>query len=218
MLQEQLKCERVARERERKDGLLVEETCLPGPQGAPSSDPRQPAAAQQGAENAAALQQTPTRHHAPSPFSRHLTRTASRQLVGDDDERERMDVEEESMLQRLTRERDQAQAELAAYVLEEVARRRQEEQHANMQAGEQETAHGHDRQGHVGNSDVHVRLAVCSSRPVGVGVSKCRVHGIVQIQGLHRNPAIFFCIRVECMAAEARLLSFRGKRCLPLMM
>lgn len=102
------------------------------------------------------------------------------------------------MLQRLTMERDQAQAELAAYVLEEVARRRQEEQHANTQAGEQETAHGHDRQGHVRNSDVHVRLAVCSSRPVGVGVSKCRVHGIVQIQGLHRNPAIYFSIYFLC--------------------
>jgi hypothetical protein len=145
---------------------------LPGTQGAVAASPRQPAAAQQGAKNAAALEQTPTRHDAPSPFSRHLTRTASRQLAGEDDERERMDMEEESMLQRLTRERDQAQAELAAYVLEEVARRRQEEQHANMQAGEQAIAHCHERQGHVGNSDVHVRLAVCSSHSVGVGVSK----------------------------------------------
>ena len=86
--------------------------------------------------------------HGLSPFSRHLTRTASRHLL---DEEEPECVQDESVVEKLTRERDEAQAELASYVLEEVARRRQEEQASSTST---------DR------VDLCARIAVCPSSPL----------------------------------------------------
>ena len=159
-LQERLDSERTARGEERRATerhakVRHENERHASPEALPSpklqstvAAQRQTEATQDGEESARVPGQRP------SPFSRHLTRTASRHLL-EEDEPEVM--QHETVIEKLTRERDEAQAELAAYVLEEVARRRQEEQAASTDG-----------------VDVGVRLAVRRSFPL---VQACRVHG-----------------------------------------
>ena len=145
LLQERLDGERTARREERgakERHASPEAPHSAKPQSSGAAAQRRAAATQGGEES----DRVPG--HGLSPFSRHLTRTASRHLL-EGDEPEVM--QHEMVVEKLTRERDEAQAELAAFVLEEVARRRQEEQAASADG-----------------IDVDVRLAVRRVFPLAV--------------------------------------------------